>query len=67
MTSEVAEAMTGRDGGRTLAYDHLFSAVKPLFMLRAPGLELVTWHNLIATEAGKASLLGDLETTVHRS
>lgn len=31
-----------------------------------PGLELVIWHNLIATEAGKASLVGCLETTVHR-
>lgn len=67
VTSEVLNVLAERVWERALPSGHHFSEVIPLFMLRVPGLELVTWHNLIAREARKCSLLEHFEETVRRS
>ena len=67
VASEVPKVLAERVWERALPSGHHLSEVIPLFMLRVPGLELVTWYNLIAREARKCSLLEHFEQTVHRS
>ena len=67
VASEVPRVLAERVWERALPSGHHFSEFIPMLMLRVSGLELVTWHNLIAREARKCSLLEHFEKMVHRS